>query len=470
MNGLFNIRLPTRWVRYHLLGSLLLALILVGLLAVFSPHVQQYPRLVCLLFGVAALAGLNLVSRFLWRRHARQLGDATDTVMAMTRGSCEARLPEDDLSEFGELCRQLNWLSQRLQERQTAEHRRWQEQQAVLSSMREGVLAIDETERIISLNRVAQELLNAEDLDVAGCSISEVVRQPDLEAIIHAAITENTPLQEDVSLRGSPRRHLVVRSSPIRGPTQERVGTLFVFNDRTEMRRLERVRQDFVANVSHELRTPITSIKGFLETLLDVPPDDAAERQRFLEIIAKQADRLDAIIEDLLSLSRLEQESEHGSLEMKRGSLLHAVLASVRVSQSRADSRGVRIEVEVPESLEAEMNAPLIEQAVSNLIDNAIKYGGENKTVRVRAGEDGDGLFIAVTDEGAGIPEAQQEKIFHRFYRVDKSRSRHLGGTGLGLSIVKHIALAHGGSIGCSSSLGKGSTFTIRLPGHGTKK
>jgi two-component system phosphate regulon sensor histidine kinase PhoR len=254
-----------------------------------------------------------------------------------------------------------------------------------------------------------------------------------------------------------------VRASSLLDSSGQRIGALTVFNDITRLRRLERVRQDFVANVSHELKTPITSIKGFVETLRDGAIDEPQRAGRFLEIIASQADRLGAIIEDLLNLSRLEQESESAELRLEVAPLAPVIEEAVTVCHLAAENKKIDIRVECPADLTARINGPLLEQAVSNLLDNAIKYSEPGQAVQVQARATADGADILVADRGSGIPAEHLPRLFERFYRVDKARSRQLGGTGLGLAIVKHISNALGGSVSVTSKPGSGSTFSIHL-------
>jgi two-component system phosphate regulon sensor histidine kinase PhoR len=229
------------------------------------------------------------------------------------------------------------------------------------------------------------------------------------------------------------------------------------------------VRRDFVANVSHELKTPVASIKGFVETLLDGAADDPEDRRRFLDIVARQADRLEAIIEDLLALSRIEQSEGAGTLPLETTAIAALLGEAVTDCLPRATERSIRLEVECDADLQAAVNAPLVEQALINLIDNAIKACEVDDTIRVSAriapdATGGTALEIEVHDEGCGIEPAHLPRVFERFYRVDKGRSRTLGGTGLGLSIVKHIVQAHGGTVGVESTPGVGTTFTLRMP------
>ncbi len=227
---------------------------------------------------------------------------------------------------------------------------------------------------------------------------------------------------------------------------------------------MEQVRRDFVANVSHELKTPITSIKGFVETLLDGAIDDPVQTRRFLEIIAKHSDRLNAIINDLLTLSRLEEDDEKRKLSFEERHLKPVLVSAVELSKIKAEEKQIIIGLDCDEKITAKINSALIEQAVLNLVDNAIKYSQENSKVQISAQKSGSEILIAVGDRGCGIEKEHLPRIFERFYVVDKARSRKLGGTGLGLSIVKHISGVHGGYVTVESSPGKGSSFTIHLP------
>jgi two-component system phosphate regulon sensor histidine kinase PhoR len=219
-----------------------------------------------------------------------------------------------------------------------------------------------------------------------------------------------------------------------------------------------------VANVSHELKTPITSIKGFVETLLAGALKEPENAEKFLRIIGQQTDRLNEIIDDLLSLSRIEQEAERHQIAFARGNLKEVLQAASQVCEAKATAKNISLEVICPDALRASLNAPLLEQALVNLIDNAVKFSPANSTVWVEAEEAGSEIVIRVRDQGGGIPPEHLDRIFERFYRVDAGRSRKEGGTGLGLAIVKHIAQAHRGRVSVESAPGKGSAFAIIIP------
>jgi two-component system phosphate regulon sensor histidine kinase PhoR len=338
------------------------------------------------------------------------------------------------------------------------------EREAVLASMVEGVLAVEPSGRLLNLNAAAGRMFAIEPAAARGRDLLEVVRQPELQRFVREALASPVPLESELTLFGPEPRTLQAHGTALRDPHGKGLGTLVVLNDVTHLRRLERMRQDFVANVSHEIKTPITSIKGFVETLLDGALDDGATARRFLEIVARHAERLNAITEDLLNLSRIEQEAERGALHTEEASLAGVLRAAVQVCAAKADAKGTRLAVDCAESLRARLNAQLVEQAVVNLVDNAVKYAPAGTEVRVEGAREPAGVVVRVRDQGPGIPAEHLPRLFERFYRVDKARSRKAGGTGLGLAIVKHIAQAHDGRVEVQSELGSGSTFSLHLP------
>ncbi len=241
------------------------------------------------------------------------------------------------------------------------------------------------------------------------------------------------------------------------------IGFLIVLHDVTDLKRLEMTRRDFVANVSHELKTPITSIKGFVETLLAGALREPENAENFLRIMARQTDRLNEIIDDLLSLSRIEREAEQGQVFLTTGKIRGVLEAAIQVCETKAAAKNISVDLDCPEALRAQISAPLLEQALVNLIDNAIKFSAPGSNVRVEAQREGAEVLVRVRDQGCGIDKNQLARIFERFYRVDAGRSRKIGGSGLGLAIVKHIAQAHGGRVTVDSTPGQGSVFSLNL-------
>ena len=419
-----------------------------------------------LLGGAAAMLLVALVAGWLLARHAaRPVADLADAAARLADGALDTPLPGAEAEEVAGLADAIGRLRRQLVERGLTIGRQGTQQEAVLGSMIEGVLAVDARERVVSLNRAAADLLGVDpDPDGwTGRGVQEVVRNPDLRKFAIEAILLGEPVEDDIVLRAARDRVLRVRGTPLREASGTG-GAVVVLEDITDIRHLENVRRDFVANVSHELKTPVASIQGFVETLLEGRAEDPADRRRFLEIVARQAGRLGAIIDDLLALSRIEESEEAGDLPTEPVAVAGLLAAVVAECRPRAEARSIGLEVVCPAELVAKVNPPLLEQALINLVDNAIKYSDPGKPVHLSATGDGDGTEIVVRDEGAGIAAEHLPRLFERFYRVDKGRSRKLGGTGLGLAIVKHIVQAHGGTVAVESTPGVGSTFRVRLP------
>jgi len=412
---------------------------------------------------LALAAAATAVGYVLAHRAVRPVHELSLAAKRLAAGEIEAPLPATDLAEVADLAAAIAGLREQLVERGLLIGRQGTQQEAVLGSMIEGVLAIDGRQRIVGINRAAAELLGL-DLDhVVRRSLQEVVRNPDLRRFALRAIDCREPVEDDLVLHGARDRTIRLRGTALRDVSGEG-GAVIVLNDVTDVQRLENVRRDFVANVSHELKTPIASIKGFVETLLDGAADNPTDAKRFLQIVAKQADRLAAIIEDLLALSRIEQSEGADDLPVEPAAIGGVLAAAAADCEPRAVERSITLDTQCDPVLVAEVNAPLLEQAVINLVDNAIKYSDAGRTIWMEAATAGNELVIRIRDEGCGIAAEHLPRLFERFYRVDRARSRKLGGTGLGLSIVKHIVQAHRGTISVESELGVGSTFTIRLP------
>ena len=374
------------------------------------------------------------------------------------------RIPHQQISPFQEVAHAQNALADRMDTRLAEAVRRLTEQEAVLASMVEGVLAVDHETRILNLNQGAGRIFGVNPEEARGRTLLEVSRNNELLHFTASALSATTPIESEIVIHDPDARFLQAHGSVLKDGQGRSIGAVVVLNDVTTLRRLETIRRDFVANVSHELKTPITSIKGFVETLLDGAMRDPGETERFLQIVRRQADRLYAIIEDLLNLSRIERDAETGDIALELGALRAVLAAAVQSCETQARLRNITIESECDPQLTAWINAPLLEQAVINLIDNAIKYSPDGSKVRVSATLQNGTVSIRVADKGQGIEAKHLPRLFERFYRVDKARSRKLGGTGLGLAIVKHIAKAHRGQVSVESTPGEGSTFTIQVP------
>jgi len=406
---------------------------------------------------VAALTGL-----YVSRRITRPLAALEKAADGFSRGEFGARLQEPESEEMARLSDAMATMARDLSARISELTSQRNEQEAILSSMTEGVLAVDRAGSVININRAAAGMLSVDAEAAKGRKLLEVVRNPDLAEYVSGVLAGGSPPETQLVLGTTSQRTMQVHGTPLMGPDGAIIGALIVLNDITRLTKLERMRRDFVANVSHELRTPITSIKGFAENLAD-DDSDPEKTEKFAGIILNQANRLNEIINDLMSLSKIEREAEDKGIELSPGPVAEVVRAAVAATRFKADEKGISVETDCEQELTAMINPPLLEQALVNLIDNAIKYSDPGKPVRVSCRDTESGPVIKVEDEGAGIESRHFPRLFERFYRVDKARSRKIGGTGLGLAIVKHIAQAHGGDVDVTSSPGKGSTFTIRL-------
>ncbi len=342
--------------------------------------------------------------------------------------------------------------------------------ETVFSSMVEAVIAIDTEERVISINAAAAELFGVERKAAPGKIVQQIVRNVQLQQHISRTLAARESVVDEIVLQDENGDRFLQTNVVILGNgAGENVGVLVVMNDVTKIRRLENVRRDFVANVSHELRTPITSIRGYVETLLDGALDIREDAVRFLEIVLHQSERLSTIIDDLLALSKIEEEAKRGAIPLTTGPLRPVLEAAVQTCRLQADQAGIALVIDCPEEIMAEMNATLLEQAVLNLLVNAITYSRQGGEVKVeaavgKAAQVGK-VRIVVRDNGIGIAKEHLPRLFERFYRSDKARSRAHGGSGLGLAIVKHIAEAHDGEVEAKSMEGKGSEFTLIIAG-----
>ena len=413
-------------------------------------------RLLLVFAGLMAMALAVGVSLVFSRVMSGRVQTLMEAARAMAEGDQERRLPVVGSDEFGGLAGSLNRVSEELARTVKALARERDLFDAVLQSMDEAVLALSSEKRIIAINRSASDLLGISG-DVRGRLLLEAVRIPQLSEALDTALRGQTR-SIDIQLESKGTlRDLMVRATP----QGEGSGAVLVIHDVTEIRRLETVRRDFVANVSHELRTPVSIIQANTETLLSGALDEPAQARRFLDAVRRNAERLGQLISDLLDISRI--EAGKYKIDMRPLSMASVVRSVHKAVAEACRRRGVVLEIAVGEGLEVRADPGALEQVLVNLVENAVKYGPEGARVELEAVEQGAMIRIEVRDEGPGIAPAHRRRVFERFYRIDPGRSRHMGGTGLGLAIVKNLTEAMGGDVGVDPREPTGSVFWVRL-------
>jgi two-component system phosphate regulon sensor histidine kinase PhoR len=410
--------------------------------------------------AVIALAGVAVLAR----RRGKVMDELARGVAALRSGRPVRPIQARAGGAAGRLAKLFDEVVPALEDKIARLEGDRQQLRAVLGGMAEGVIAVDARRRLLFANDAANRLFGLGPAAV-GRLVAEVIRSPKVQEALDATLAGPEPHRAEIA-EGWPRgrtRVLSVQGTPLPGSPPP--GAVLVFHDVTEMRHLERVRQDFVANASHELKTPLSAIKAYTETLLDGALHDEEVNVRFLHQIDEQADRLNRLILDMLNLARLESGEgayQHGPLRVAP-----AIVRCVEAQRDRAEAKGLDYALEVDPSAEpavAIADEEAIRQILDNLTDNAIKYTPDGGRVRVALTASADAITLEVADTGIGIPRDDLPRIFERFYRVDKARSRALGGTGLGLSIVKHLVGSLGGQVDVDSRLGAGSSFTVRIP------
>lgn len=385
------------------------------------------------------------------------------TTERLAQGELSAKVYPSRIPQLAGLANGLNVMASVLQTRVETVTKLSIEQDAILRGMTEGVLSITRDGHIARINAAARALLDVPVADCSGRLVAEVVRHISLQRFISKALQADTSLSEILATQGAVERILQVYSSPLTDNSGD-LGVLIVLQDTTQLERLERIRRDFVANVSHELRTPITAIKGYVETLLDGAKDDPSTLVKFLRIMERQVERLQNIFSDLLMLSQLEAKGESARADVVLTEARSIVQSALDSLQSKFDQKKTEAIIEGPHSTALHANPRLLQQALSNLIDNAVTYSGDQPKITIGISESPNEVTFSVTDNGPGIPKAHLPRLFERFYRVDTGRSRDMGGTGLGLAIVKHIAQVHGGTVSVQSTPGVGTTFLLCVP------
>jgi len=410
-----------------------------------------------LLAGVLA-QGIAYIFSLLLAKRIRNLQALTERLLDANVADSEMPHAEDELGILNQSLHRMGMRIRDLLERVGMESGR---REAILASMSEGVLAADNRLQVIFCNESLAESVGATAPVAPGTPVLDLVRDPELVNLLTQVIASGEPVKRRVQLSAGEGKTFEAQAAPLAMPNSR--GVLIILHDITDIERLERVRKDFVANVSHELRTPLTAIRGYAETLLGGALADTENNRRFVEIIQSHAIRLNNIAADLMILSEL--ESGRPAPLPERISIREAVDMAISTVESEARVRGVFLHSSVAEGLEVLGHRIRLEQALVNLLDNAVKFNREDGEASVSATvARGGKISIAVSDTGSGIPSSDLPRIFERFYRVDRARSRAVGGTGLGLSIVKHVVERMNGTLRVESTIGRGSTFTILLP------
>lgn len=415
-----------------------------------------------LLFLVVALVSWAVSKKLvvpihLFKEHVERMSAGNFTAFATARDS--------DPSEIVALGSSINEIQAQLDLRMKKIIRQKAEKDGIFSSIMEGVIAIDEFGSIISINYAAYNMLDLPDRRLKDEKLVHLVTNHDLHEFIACSLNDANAHEMELRLEVKGEiRYLTVKAAPLKVSASEINGAVLVINDVSRLRRLENLRKEFVANVSHELKTPLTTIHGFAETLLNPSVISVSDREEYLKIILKNSIRISAIIDDLLMLSKLEQASDASEIFLSPTAIAPIIHNAIDSCQSKASAHAINMEFEQTANPLALINPNLLEQALVNLLDNAIKYSDDGSSVVISLRVQDSSVVIEVKDFGIGIPKHLLPRLFERFYRVDKARSRKMGGTGLGLSIVKHILIVHHGRIEVESDVSKGSLFRVILP------
>lgn len=420
--------------------------------------------LYCMLGILAGLLLTTLLALWFTSSMTKPIRELTHAAKNISSGNYSKRVSIKSHDELGELATTFNEMADELDKTMADLKDKNIKFDSIMNSMTNSFVAVDSNLRIILINSIAARFFGINQEDIIGCNLIEIIRNHQINEILQQVITDNSSSISEISI-GMPEEGIFrVYASPIRSAddTKANSGGIITIHDITAVKKLEQIRTDFVSNVTHELKTPLTSIRGFVETLRSGAVQDADVTAKFLEIIDIEAERLTMLINDILQLSEIENRVNDTNISAHK--LSDIIAEVVSILQGSADKKGVSLIMEADRNINVMANRDRIKQMLINLIDNAINYNVENGTVRISAFKSEGRLVITVADTGIGIAQQYLPRIFERFYRVDKGRSRNMGGTGLGLSIVKHIVNLYDGNIKVKSEPGKGTEFIIHLP------
>lgn len=448
--------------RRFLVGVTVVSLV-ASLIAVLFPAPNLLLKLLAGTF--VGIIGGFVVSKLLTGRINHFLNQFKSVSRSAIEGKTDQRMGLYPESNLGEAARQFNELVDTFDERRRVLKEERNKFESILNELSDGVVAVDADEHVLYLNEQARTLLEISSSDRNEPLLSEISRDDTLQVAITTCLDTGESVHRE-GKRVAPDReiNLTIDASPLTGSDGAVSGAVAAIHDVTELRRLQTVRQDFVANVSHELKTPLTAIQGFVETLADDEQIDPETRNRFIQKIRNQVLRMSDLVEDLLTISKL--ESDEGVLEAKRMDISTPLKEAVETVRPAVEKKEVQLDVDLPEETHyVEGDPAALRQIVTNLLDNAVKYTPGGGTVSLLAEKTDGDIVISVKDTGIGIEPRKQDRIFERFYRMDSGRARSEGGTGLGLAIVKHLVLTMDGEIEVESTPGQGSVFHVRLPG-----
>jgi two-component system, OmpR family, phosphate regulon sensor histidine kinase PhoR len=413
----------------------------------------------CVLFALTAV--------FLWQKWAGPWPHIEQLVSQIARGERPSTFLVNGGPDPHRIGLTLENIFARQQELERQIASRESGTQTILGAMEDGLLVVDARSHIALVNPTFEKLFELRDPAV-GVPLVEAVRHATLDQLVAETLLTGEAMRSELSLADSPthsERHIEVTAVPIKRADDEVTGAVVLFHDITELKRLDQIRRDFVANVSHELRTPLSILRGYIETLLDEPETPREELTRILLIMERHSKRLQQLVDDLLSLAQL--ESSHANLELSVVRVDDLFSNVIRDWKEKLAAKNLTAAVDLPsKTLTLRADGTRLEEVLHNLLDNAMKFSHENGQIRLRAARRGSDIVLSVTDNGLGISKEHLPRIFERFYRADKARSRELGGTGLGLAIVKHIAQLHGGRVEAESEPGRGTTIRVVLPGN----
>ncbi|GGD16728.1 two-component system histidine kinase PnpS [Pontibacillus salipaludis] len=424
------------------------------------------------LIGITLFVGILIMAtlgRNIFEKYIKPIRSASNVADELARGNYRARTYEGNYGEAAILTSSINVLARNLQEMTMHQEMQKDRLEAVINNMGNGLMLIDEKGYVNLVNRAFLEHFGGQEQQYLGRVYYEAVAEVEIhKSVKEVFMTEDKVRHSFILPLQIERRFLEVLGAPIFNEANQWKGVVLVFHDITELKNLEQMRKDFVANVSHELKTPITSIRGFSETLLDGAMSDEGLREQFITIILNESERLQSLIHDLLELSKLEKEEF--TLNIEHISVPSLVKDIIPIVEQQANQKGIELEQTIDTEGYIDGDSARLKQVVINLVTNAINYTPNGGTIKLDLKNQQDSFMISVTDSGIGIPKEDVPRIFERFYRVDKARSRNSGGTGLGLAIVKHIVEAHDGNIEVESEYQKGTAFHITLPKKFTKR